>query len=432
MTYGLPTGTRITYGSTGFPQWVYDVANTFGLKASTYAGHQETDRVEAGYARNPQRQNRGIDWAGPVDKMQRFAEYLLSVRGSLEQVIWQNPNTGRRVGVAGGRDVTATAYFGDDYGNHTDHVHTRQSAPIPLPAANPAPSQPNTGGTVTLNDPFTGALWSPNRYHPRGLPAPRWIVVHTQEGGRTARDLAAYLANPASKVSYHAVNDDHESLKSVGEDDAPWAAAGANKYGFHICLAGSYSAWSRGKWLETDASDGKNEDAELTAAAKIIAWWCRKYKIPAEYIGGKGIPWGRDGICGHMDLGTWGGGHHDPGPNFPWDELIRRVKAFLAGAAPTPLPTPVPVGPGGGAPVDPATSPYFTGILAQGSTGPQVRELQRRLRDAFAGYAGHLPVDGDFGPLTDAAVREFQRRSHLYVDGVVGPQTAAAMKLRRV
>ncbi|WP_264021022.1 peptidoglycan-binding protein [Mycolicibacterium canariasense] len=303
-----------------------------------------------------------------------------------------------------------------------------------LEPGQPAPSTPTpaSGGTaVPLTDPFTGALWSPSRYHPRGAGTPRWIAVHTQEGGRTARGLAEYLAVKANEVSYHAVNDDHEVLKVVAEDDAPWSAAGANKYAFHICLAGSYAAWSRGKWLETDASDGKNEDLELTNAAKVIAWWCRKYNIPAEYIGGHGIPWGRDGICGHMDFGSWGGGHHDPGPNFPWDELIRRVKALLAGETPTPV-DPTPVGPGGGAPVDPGTSPYFTGLLYLGSTGPQVAELQRRLKFAFASYAGHLPIDGDFGPLTDAAVREFQRRSKLVVDGIVGPQTAAALKLKKV
>jgi peptidoglycan hydrolase-like protein with peptidoglycan-binding domain len=104
------------------------------------------------------------------------------------------------------------------------------------------------------------------------------------------------------------------------------------------------------------------------------------------------------------------------------------VKAFLGGAAPAPLPAPVPVGPGGGTPVDPNTSPYFTGLLYIGSEGPQVSELQRRLKAAYASYAGQLPVDGDFGPLTDAAVREFQRRSGLTVDGIVGAQTAAALK----
>jgi peptidoglycan hydrolase-like protein with peptidoglycan-binding domain len=288
----------------------------------------------------------------------------------------------------------------------------------------PTPITGPPGGAVTLTDPFTGAMWSPNCYHPRGLGNPRWIAVHTQEGGRTAHDLALYLDDKANEVSYHVVNDDHELLKVVGEGDAPWAAEGANKYAFHICLAGSYAAWSRGKWLETDASDGKDEDVELTNAARIIAWWCLKYSIPAEYIGGQGIPWGRDGICGHMDFGVWGGGHHDPGPNFPWDELIRRVKVLLGGGTPAPVVV-VPVGPGGGQPVDPAASQYFTGLLYQGSEGPQVSELQRVL-------GGGLPVDGDFGPLTDAAVRAFQRGANLTVDGIVGPQTAAALKLKKV
>lgn len=133
MSYGMPTGTAINYGQPGFPQWVYDLAAVFNLRASTYPGHQESDRIEAGYARNPDRLNRGIDWAGTADDMQRFANYLLSIRGQLEQVIFQNPVTGQRVGVAGGNDVTSSGYYADDYSGHTDHVHTRQSEPIPLP-----------------------------------------------------------------------------------------------------------------------------------------------------------------------------------------------------------------------------------------------------------------------------------------------------------
>lgn len=138
MSYGLPRGTAIDYGAKGFPDWVYQLGQAFGLRASTYPGHQESNRNEAGFAPNPQQQNRGIDWAGPVQNMQRFADYLMTVRGSLEQVIWQNPNTGQRAGVAGGRDVTTTGYYANDYGGHRDHVHTRQSEPIPMPGDIPA------------------------------------------------------------------------------------------------------------------------------------------------------------------------------------------------------------------------------------------------------------------------------------------------------
>ena len=133
MSYGLPSGTHITYGAKGFPDWVYRLAAAFNLKASTYPGHQETDRTESGFAPNPHRLNRGIDWTGDVPDMQRFADHLLTVRGSLEQVIWSNPVNGNRVGVAGGVDVTHTAYYVGAWSGHQDHVHTRQSAPIPMP-----------------------------------------------------------------------------------------------------------------------------------------------------------------------------------------------------------------------------------------------------------------------------------------------------------
>ena len=42
-------------------------------------------------------------------------------------------------------------------------------------------------------------------------------------------------------------------------------------------------------------------------------------------------------------------------------------------------------------------------------------------------------IDGIYGPKTEAAVREFQRRTPgLQVDGIVGPATSAALKLRVV
>ena len=70
-------------------------------------------------------------------------------------------------------------------------------------------------------------------------------------------------------------------------------------------------------------------------------------------------------------------------------------------------------------------------LLFRGSEGPQVAQLQRQLKYSYKAYAGHLVIDGFYGPQTEAAVREFQRRTPgLRVDGIVGPATAAALKLR--
>jgi hypothetical protein len=93
------------------------------------------------------RKNRGIDWVGTPEAMDRFATYLLSIRGQLEQVIWEHPQTRRRVGVAGGDDVTHTGYYAPDYAGHRDHVHTRQSKPIPLPGYPSTQVPQSTGWT---------------------------------------------------------------------------------------------------------------------------------------------------------------------------------------------------------------------------------------------------------------------------------------------
>ncbi|MEW5743282.1 MAG: peptidoglycan-binding protein [Myxococcota bacterium] len=64
-------------------------------------------------------------------------------------------------------------------------------------------------------------------------------------------------------------------------------------------------------------------------------------------------------------------------------------------------------------------------LLGRGAMGPHVAELQRLLQAAGIPTG---PVDGDFGPMTQAAVRRFQQARGLPVDGVVGPQTWAALR----
>lgn len=71
----------------------------------------------------------------------------------------------------------------------------------------------------------------------------------------------------------------------------------------------------------------------------------------------------------------------------------------------------VPPGGGGGSGSPPT--------IQQGSTGPYVITLQNDLN--VLGYG--LAVDGDFGPLTRAAVVNFQGRQGIAQDGIVGPIT---------
>jgi peptidoglycan hydrolase-like protein with peptidoglycan-binding domain len=58
--------------------------------------------------------------------------------------------------------------------------------------------------------------------------------------------------------------------------------------------------------------------------------------------------------------------------------------------------------------------------LAQGATGPEVSRLQKGLTTVGTYTAA---IDGDFGPLTTAAVREYQQQRGITVDGIVGDQT---------
>lgn len=61
--------------------------------------------------------------------------------------------------------------------------------------------------------------------------------------------------------------------------------------------------------------------------------------------------------------------------------------------------------------------------LTLGVTGPRVGDLQRALNQS--GYK--LTVDNSFGPATDKAVKDLQRKNNLTVDGSAGPATFGAL-----
>lgn len=148
----------------------------------------------------------------------------------------------------------------------------------------------------------------------------RLIVLHSAEAP-SAKGVAAYFASSAAAGSAHAVIDDHECLITLPEIFIPWGAPGANKAGWHLELCG-YARWTREEWLA-------HKDM-LLRAAKVVARRCRRYGIPVRYVGPWALRLFRSGITTHVDvtkafrLGT----HWDPGPGFPRQWFLERVKEY--------------------------------------------------------------------------------------------------------
>lgn len=73
---------------------------------------------------------------------------------------------------------------------------------------------------------------------------------------------------------------------------------------------------------------------------------------------------------------------------------------------------------------DPKIASPPSTALKLGARGPAVLELQYNLIQ----LSYSINADGDFGPRTDAAVRDFQYGAHLPMDGIAGYTTLAAIQ----
>lgn len=109
------------------PQWATQLAGAFNLTASSHsdstlhggvAGKGDSTNTNAGWA---------FDFSGKPEDEQRFADFISSkLSGQTLQAIWQNPNTGAQLGIAGGQTLGRDQYYttkGGAYADHTDHVH---------------------------------------------------------------------------------------------------------------------------------------------------------------------------------------------------------------------------------------------------------------------------------------------------------------------
>ena len=64
-----------------------------------------------------------------------------------------------------------------------------------------------------------------------------------------------------------------------------------------------------------------------------------------------------------------------------------------------------------------------TPLLSRGASGSIVSALQKGLKQYSTPATDPGPVDGDFGPKTEAAVKAYQQDRGVEVDGIVGDQT---------
>jgi N-acetyl-anhydromuramyl-L-alanine amidase AmpD len=140
------------------------------------------------------------------------------------------------------------------------------------------------------------------------------VVMHTTEShnrpGRSDVDsIHSWFDNPASQASSHVVIDQEaHSTTMVPDDEKAWTQMAYNSDSLSIEFIGSAAG---NEWK----LDG------LKKGAKFTAYWCRKYGIPVRWSVAHGI-------CGHKDLGLKGGGHVDPGPNFPRARFLALVAYY--------------------------------------------------------------------------------------------------------
>lgn len=189
----------------------------------------------------------------------------------------------------------------------------------------------------TLTAPFTADLSDRFTFgNQRGPESIQGVCVHTTENSDVAyaTGVAEYQILTQSG-SYHVIVDSHGQIVRCNTDDwVTWSSGNkGNNVLLHIAVVG-HAAWSRAEWLRHDIA--------LAAVAKYLAYWSRRYGIPLVKITPDQLKAGVRGVVGHVDTGrAWGGTDHtDPGPDFPYGDVLAMAHAFkVGGVVGKPAPT---------------------------------------------------------------------------------------------
>lgn len=142
----------------------------------------------------------------------------------------------------------------------------------------------------------------------------KYVVIHTMQG--TLRGTKAWFADPKAMCSAHfSIGFDGELIQHVGEADTAWHTGNWQ-----------YNKTSCGIELEGFMERGFFPPPMLDKLTETIAYLCDEYSIPRDRLH----------IIGHVEVPNQKPSPHtDPGPKFPWDELMSRLKVYGCAVANT-------------------------------------------------------------------------------------------------
>lgn len=170
-------------------------------------------------------------------------------------------------------------------------------------------------------------VWIPSPHYSTSRGPYNKIVLHTTEGAMKIRDLGAWFQNPSAGCSSHHGADNYEAGvfgAYVYESHKAWTQGNANSYCLSLEMC-AYASWSRDTWLNS-------KGVLVNNAAEWVRYCVDKYNIPWTVLNNTQAqdPNAR-GICEHVNLGSWGSGHHDCGDGFPMDVVIDKAKSGSGG-----------------------------------------------------------------------------------------------------
>lgn len=251
------------------------------------------------------------------------------------------------------------------------------------------------------------------------LKLPRYGVgIHFDD---SSNDVSGeeWFQDPACGVSYNRLYLDNGDVSSIADDDR-------EAWHFGICLPpNNFNHTLYGLAAATNANNVATKKC-VESMCEDVTRIFRYHGWPAVEIPERIIGHDEKAIFNKKDNPTrpdlWGKlgrridptGHDAKSPIINIESMQIVVALLLKGRSADYDPAPLP-----GEPV-----PRVRPVLRRGATGTDVADLQRMLGLKVGNGIG------TFGPVTEAAVRSFQRQQRLTVDGIAGAQVWRALEGR--